>query len=239
MKGNHVIQTFGKEIREGHLGGCVSDGDPATYYPHMWEHMVNTYKINSVMDIGCGCGHHAKYFQSLGCDIIAVDGSTETKKNSVVPDHQIVHDYELGNVHSSHDIEFLGETGSNIRIDLAWSCEFVEHVWEKYSQNFIDDFKLCKYVAMTHATPGQGGYHHVNEQPKEYWIDVLDKNGFTYLEDDLIILKEKCKKDWEFMTTNKSYENVVTSWDQTPLINYRSYFIDTGLFFVNRNYDRV
>jgi hypothetical protein len=26
-----LVQTFGKEIREGHLGGCSIGGDPATY----------------------------------------------------------------------------------------------------------------------------------------------------------------------------------------------------------------
>jgi hypothetical protein len=37
---------------------------------------------------------------------------------------------------------------------------------------------------MTHATPGQGGYHHVNEQPSGYWIEKMREAGFTHLERD-------------------------------------------------------
>lgn len=230
-----VTQTFGREIREGHLGGCSVGGDPATYYPIMWEYIVNKYGIKSVLDVGCGVGHSAKFFQSLGCDIIAVDGSIETKNSSLVPEHHLTHDYENGNIFKSYDIEFLGKNGKDIQIDLAWCCEFVEHVYEEYSQNFIDDFKMCKYVAMTHAVPGQGGYHHVNCQPKEYWIDVMSKNGFTYLQDDLKILKEKCEKDFDFMKNDDSYKDVVTSWDGAHMKDYCCHYLDTGLFFINND----
>ena len=65
-------------------------------------------------------------------------------------------------------------------------------------KNFINDFKLCNYVAMTYAPPGQGGYHHVNCQPKEYWIENLKPNMNThmaqrskqqYLKDNLVIIQ--------------------------------------------------
>ena len=32
---------------------------------------------------------------------------------------------------------------------------------------------------MTYASPGHGG-HHVNENTEQYWIDTLQKYGFTY-----------------------------------------------------------
>ena len=35
-------------------------------------------------------------------------------------------------------------------------------------------------MVVTHAYPGQGGHHHVNEQEKEYWIDIFNKNDFRY-----------------------------------------------------------
>jgi len=37
---------------------------------------------------------------------------------------------------------------------------------------------------MTHALPGQGGHHHVNEQPAQYWIDHLKRiNCHVLIED--------------------------------------------------------
>jgi hypothetical protein len=44
-------------------------------------------------------------------------------------------------------------------------------------------FEKCKVVAMTHAVPGQPGYHHVNCQPAEYWIKKLEGIGFKYNEE--------------------------------------------------------
>jgi uncharacterized protein (DUF1330 family) len=37
---------------------------------------------------------------------------------------------------------------------------------------------------MTHAVPGQKGWHHVNCQPSEYWINHLSSRGYELLEDD-------------------------------------------------------
>ena len=44
----------------------------------------------------------------------------------------------------------------------------------------METFKLCKFVVVTHAYPGQGGHHHVNEQEKEYWVQLFKKYGFKH-----------------------------------------------------------
>jgi hypothetical protein len=140
----------------------------------------------------------------------------------------------LGSAFEMNEIELDGKTGKNINIDFGWSCEFVEHVYEKYSQNFINDLKLCKYVAITFAGPNQGGYHHVNCQPESYWIDVFENNGFLYDIEETKILREKCKDDFESMKNNPDYRDVVTPWDGTSMDKYTSHFRDRGLFFVRK-----
>lgn len=195
MKGNIIEQKGGKAIIEGHLGGFIVGGDIATYYPFMWEKLVKTFNVNTVLDVGCGVGYASKYFQSIGCDILSIDGSKESEELSLVPEHFLLNDYENGSALDNAEIEYNGEPIKDFIFDLCWSCEFVEHVWEKYSQNFINDFKKCKYVAMTYAYPGQGGHHHVNEQPEEYWIKKLEDNGFEYLEEDTKKFRKYSKTD--------------------------------------------
>jgi hypothetical protein len=229
-----LVQTFGEEIREGHLGGCSIGGDPATYYPIMWEYLIKKYDIKSTLDIGCGVGYASKFFESLNCEVLLVDGSVEAKKNSLIPECHIVHDYESGSVFDTNEIEFGGKVGKDISVDLGWSCEFVEHVYEEFAQNFIDDFKVCKHLAITYAGPNQGGYHHVNLQPESYWIDLLEKNGFEYQKEETQILRDKCGEDFEFMKTDPSYENIVTPWDGTSMENYTSHFYERGLFFIRK-----
>lgn len=229
-----LIQTFGREIREGHLGGCSIGGDPATYYPIMWEYLIKKYKIKTALDIGCGVGYASKFFQSLGCNVLAIDGSVEAKNNSLVSECHLIHDYELGSAFEMNEIELDGKIGKDISIDFGWSCEFVEHVYEEYSQNFINDLKLCKYVAITFAGPNQGGYHHVNCQPESYWVDVFERNGFLYDIEETKNLREKCKEDFEFIKNNPNYKDIVTPWDGTSMDNYTSHFRDRGLFFVRK-----
>jgi hypothetical protein len=62
-------------------------------------------------------------------------------------------------------------------------------------------FQKGNYVIMSGATPGQGGYHHVNEQPREYWIDKFAEYGFTY---DPITVQEiiDVSKNKQFMSKN-------------------------------------
>jgi hypothetical protein len=45
---------------------------------------------------------------------------------------------------------------------------------------------LCcgKFIVMTNALPGQGGYHHVNEQKTEYWVEHLARYSCGVLVED-------------------------------------------------------
>jgi len=198
-------QTLGKNVQEGHLGGFFVDGDPATYFPLVWEHLVNKYNVKSVVDIGCGMGYAARFFKSLGCDILGIDGSVEAKDSNLIPENFRFHDYETGS--ALNDEQF----------DLAWSCEFIEHVYEKYAANFINDFAKCKYLAVTYAKIGQGGHHHVNENTQEYWIAKMAEFGFEFLEEDTNKLREKAKED--SITYNHNGEP--------------NHFMEKGLFFKN------
>lgn len=172
MKGEIIEQHYGKMVEEGHLGGFLDGGDAGTYYPVLWEYIIDKYAVKSVIDIGCGRGYSARYFQSLGCDILGIDGSVAAKDLSLIPESFKLHDYTTGT------------TGIDRKFDLAWSCEFLEHVEEQYMENYMRDFALAKYSALTFAAPNQWGHHHVNCQPQEYWIDNFQKRGFEYMEEE-------------------------------------------------------
>jgi SAM-dependent methyltransferase len=145
-----------------HLGGFHAAGDPATWFPDLWTWLVREQGVSSVIDVGCGAGHSLRYFADLGCRVIGVDGVPQD-------DPRIIEwDYTRGLLHS--DDEF----------DLAWCCEFVEHVPEPYISGFLETFQAARTVLLTHAEPGQPGHHHVNCQPSGYWIDKLERAGFMF-----------------------------------------------------------
>lgn len=162
------------QIKQGHLGGFVSGGHPATLFPTLWRYVVRRFDINSVVDIGCGHGIAAANFEQLGCSVLGVDG---IKDSDIAIDNFKLNDYAVKSALTAE------------QFDLCWSCEFVEHVDEQYAGNFLADFAHAKYIVMTHATPGQAdndrangfdSHHHVNEQPAEYWIDKIQALGYEY-----------------------------------------------------------
>lgn len=156
-----------------HLGGYIPGGDPATYFPELWEWLVREKGVKSVIDVGCGEGQALRFFEELGCRISGVDG--------IEQDHPRIyaHDYTQGPL------------AIRDPFDLVWSCEFVEHVEERYLPNFLTTFQCANAVLMTHADPGQPGHHHVNCQPASYWKGTMASAGFRFDEDFTREAREK------------------------------------------------
>jgi len=156
-----------------HLGGGTLVGDPNTFTPDVWSKLITKYCITSVLDIGSSVGVNAKWFLDNGIDAEAIEGLPEYIEKTVLPRERMhEHDYTLG--------PYIPD-----RIfDLGLCTEFVEHVDARYVNNFLETFKKCRYLLLSHATPGQGGVHHVNEQPTEYWIKHMESIGFIHLTED-------------------------------------------------------
>ncbi len=150
---------MGTLIEDGHLGGFVAGGDPLTFYPKLWAWMVKDLGVESVLDIGCGNGQAAAYFRDLGCSVLGLDGSekagTELSSNEFL----------------LHDL-VAGPCFCRGKYSSVWCCEVAEHVEERYVHNLLLTIvaNVRDVVFFSHALPGQGGYHHVNCKPPEYWL---------------------------------------------------------------------
>jgi SAM-dependent methyltransferase len=163
-----------KMIREGHLGGFIEGGDPMTWCAEVWR-MLLAEGVRSVIDVGCGAGYASEWFYDRGCVVTGIDGSETAERMFRVPLRFVRHDYTSGPL--------------VLAADLAWSCEFVEHVEERYVPNFMETFRGCQTVAMTFAEPGQAGHHHVNCQPAEYWRGAFAAIGYRFDEATTMALR--------------------------------------------------
>jgi len=195
-------------VDENHLGGFIIENDPATFTPGLWRWICGKYKIKSVVDIGCGMGYSIKEFLNHCSDVVGLDGSDYIQENSEWKD--LIEKVDFANKKYVPDRTY----------DLAWSSEFLEHVEEQYIPNYIEVFNNSKYAAVTHAGPGQGGHHHVNCQPSEYWIKVFEDNGFEFLEEDTEELKRIAYADG--LKYNPEYKD--------------NHFFLRGLFFRNKRF---
>ena len=176
-------------MSEKHLGGHLN----ITHVDKgVLQYLKNTYNISTMCDVGCGPGGMESIAHKLNITWRGIDGDANVKKNNIT-----ICDFEKGTV----DID---------NVDLAWSVEFLEHVYEKYMDNYMNIFKKAKYVFCTAAPPGKPGHHHVNCRTSEYWIQKFKNIGFTYLDKETI----NCKKH----STMK-----------------REFVQECGLFFINKN----
>lgn len=154
-------ETMHVDPERPHLGGYHRGGDPLSWYPALWEWLVAERGVRSVLDVGCGEGWALNYFQALGCRATGIDGIEQDR------DDIVTHDFTQGML--------VGPP-----VDLVWSCEFVEHVEERFMPNYLPTFAGGAMVLLTHALPGQGGHHHVNCREDDYWIGALAAIGYRF-----------------------------------------------------------
>ena len=161
----------------GHLGRTHSDVGALEYF-------INNYNVKSMLDVGCGPGGQVLAAQDLGLHAVGIDGDFTIDRPG---DSWCIHDYTLG------------PSSIQEKFDLVWSCEFVEHVYEQYMPNFLEDFARGTWVCMTYAPPGFPGHHHVNCQLQQYWIDAMNELGYEYSEEDTRLVRSASTQRKKFI----------------------------------------
>lgn len=147
------------------LGGNVIGGDSRTFHPMLWDFLVERFGVSSMLDVGCGEGHCVRYFAHRGVRAVGFDGLQQNVERAVVP--IVAHDLRSG--------PFVEA------VDLVHCCEVVEHVEERFLPHLLSTLANGRVIALTHAVPGQGGHHHVNCQPANYWIEHIEAIGYRHL----------------------------------------------------------
>lgn len=164
---------------EAHVGGNIRPGDPYTFTPLAWTYLLQRFAPSSIMDVGSGRGHAGQFFHSYGVRTLCVDGMATNVDTALFP--TVLHDLTKGPFRT--------------RVDLVHCQEVVEHVEENYVDNILDTFLCGNIIVFTHALPGQGGYHHVNLQPPEYWINLMAKRGCKLLHEDTRRMRKHAEQD--------------------------------------------
>jgi hypothetical protein len=121
-----------------------------------------------VIDVGSGCGVFSDLFRKAGSEVVSLDG-VEPPAEFSFP----------GNVEIRDLTEpFANEWGE---FDLTLCLEVAEHIPEELSATFLRNIaQFGGHLVMSAARPGQGGTHHVNEQPRGYWHERLAPLGLAY-----------------------------------------------------------
>ena len=178
------------------LGGNTKGTHWGTYMPLLWDWIIDRFDPRDMVDVGCGEGELMLYFFKKGIIVYGVEGLEENKDNcpGEIRDSVYIHDYTLGEC-------------PPINVDVVISCEFVEHVEEKYIKNYLPQFLACNYLIFTHAVPNQCGHHHVHCQAEEYWIDLMVSNGLVLMQEETNIARSVNEGRLGFWKTILIFEN--------------------------------
>lgn len=110
------------------------------------------------------------------------------------------------------------------KADVVVSTEVAEHLPEQCADRFVGILcAIANKVVMTAAEPGSmqatGDLSHVNEQPKEYWIEKFVDKGFKYDED----ISDRFRTQWK--------ESEVSPWFVRGLMVFRKKRSKSTLIF--------
>jgi SAM-dependent methyltransferase len=130
--------------------------------------ILGQMKVRSLLDVGSGHGAWAAEWIKAGvADVIAVDGDYVARDQLVIPADKFV----------AHDLATPLDLGR--RFDLVQSLEVAEHLPSAKAAGFVDNLvRHGDVVLFSAAVPHQGGEHHVNEQPPQYWRELFAQRGF-------------------------------------------------------------
>jgi 2-polyprenyl-3-methyl-5-hydroxy-6-metoxy-1,4-benzoquinol methylase len=146
---------------------------------------------NSVVDYGCGAGwflHWLKYYGVT--DIYGIEPNKNAKSVMAIAVQEAVKIRGL-----TRKITLKRD------FDLAMCIEVLEHIDEKHADAAIDNItRHTNKLIFSAATPGQGGWGHINEQPFDYWKKKLKHKGFAYKQLETLTfrayLNNKKAKKW-------------------------------------------
>jgi SAM-dependent methyltransferase len=123
---------------------------------------------SSVLDFGCGQGAWLSVWKSAGLSVFGVDGPYVNQERLLID----IAEFQPADLAAPID---LGR-----RFDLVQSLETAEHLPEPRAAGFVANLVAHgDLVLFSAAVPGQGGEHHVNEQPLEYWRALFRAQGFV------------------------------------------------------------
>lgn len=209
-------------MKQKHLGG--NSGRTWTD-AGVLDYLIATKNVKNMLDVGCGPGGQMDLAEQRGLKVLGIDGDPDVANDSRIQ----IHDFTVKPLVAER-LKYLPESGY---FDLGWSVEFLEHVEERYIDNYMPCLAACKYVVVTHATPGQGGHHHVNEQLFDYWQKVFDRYDLVYNEKITKKMRNhssmRQKKLNHFLRFNENGKPVNTKAKN-------SFMRKTGRFFVNKKF---
>lgn len=124
--------------------------------------------VRSVLDVGCGAGAWlAAYLEAGVTEVSGVDGGYVRAQQLMIDPSKF------------RAVDVSGPFRLSRTFDLVQCLEVAEHLDPGSSATLVDNLAAHgSAVLFSAAPPGQGGEHHVNERPYEFWRRLFAERGY-------------------------------------------------------------
>lgn len=138
-----------------------------------------------IMDFGCATGYFLKYIseRTQGLELIGVEPHASSHSNL---EYKNILDYNLG---APFDLNKKG---------TVMCIEVLEHIPAEFEDAAIDNIvRHCdKYLFISWAYRGQGGWGHFNEKNINEVVSIFEKKGFVVLKEESIKARMASTVSW-------------------------------------------
>ncbi len=139
------------------------------------DSLIGSFKIESVVDFGCGNGVYLKIFQKRGIkEVKGYDGSKTALSNSMMPQVEYA--------------DLRQPILTSMPYDLVLCIEVAPYLHEKYENrlfsNLIEATHDKSIICFSASDMYTGGIYHINLKSKHYWIQKFHILGFSYQEEN-------------------------------------------------------
>ena len=146
----------------------TADRTAARSADRLIPHVIAELPVRSILDVGCGRGVWLARWRHHGAtELLGIDGPYVDPERLAIP------------ASSFRAMDLAKPLSLERSFDLVQSLEVAEHVSEASAEVFVENLaRHGTLVLFSAAIPGQGGEHHVNEQPWEYWRRKFAARGY-------------------------------------------------------------
>ena len=133
--------------------------------------LTRELSIGSVLDVGCGQGAWLSVWRKLGAEVVGIDGDYVDTRRLLVPESCFL------------PRDLREEFSLQRRFDVVQSLEVAEHLPAARAAGFVASLvRHGDLILFSAAPPGQGGDHHINERPYDYWRALFAQHGYVALD---------------------------------------------------------
>jgi len=157
---------------------------------------LNDKSTKSILDFGCSTGYYLSYIKSKkkNYNLLGVEPHILNRSDLHFPN---IVEYDLA---KPFDLDMKGE---------IICLEVLEHINPLYEEQSIQNLitHCNKYLFISWACIGQGGWGHINEKNLNDVINLFTKRGFSYLERESTEIREMATLAW-FKTNFCIFEKI-------------------------------